>query len=276
MSFLTSARLGSGGPSVSDVVLSVYNARADAIATAQQVSRAQLANTNAHVLDSLGTANQTITLKLLGVATAAAPATTRAVSAALPGAPPMTTAGAATSPLPTAIVTFDISPTGGQGFVQSLSDHAEAHQTTHETAGGFYVDSFGLKPGDFSLEALVVYTSDAATQIQVFKDLLTKAKLLKGSVTTPPPRLLYTNSVNGRTLLLSQISLDIAESATNPNMANVTIRASILVDYAAAVKQVVPATVVSSPAASQLSLTTNSSGTLIDTATAIAGVAAQA
>jgi len=264
--------------SAAGVVLAVYNARADQLSAAQQTALAQRANITARAADLATKSNRTITLQLIATADAP-PAIVRPVSDGSPGTAPVIGTQSSTTNV-IAGITLDIAPLGGQGFAQSLRDHSEARQTIHETAGGYYVDTFGLRPGDFALEAIVVFTRDAATQIQAFKDLLAKAKLLPNpaasQVTTPAPRLLYTNSINGRTLLLTQASLDVSESAMNPNMASIEIRASILVDYAV-VTQAPAANVVggnSAPLGGALLQTTNATGTTVNNAVATAGVQA--
>jgi len=84
--------------------------------------------------------------------------------------------------------------------------------------------------------------------------------------------LLYTNSIDGRTLLLTQTSLDISQIAANPNMATVTIRASILTDYATG------NTLLAAPATTaapdlNLSTTSGTGSEIIDNSTTAAGVA---
>lgn len=269
--------------SVSTVVLSVYNARADKIAAANQANLASKSYNftfnNAAIAADLATAptSKTITLVLNATATPAQPAIARPTSPGSPGNPP-TALAQSPQTQPTAIVTFDISPSGGVGFVQSISDRTEAHQSVHQTASGFYIDQFGMKPGELNIEAVVAFTSDVATQVQVFKDLLYKAKLLATANTVyinPPPRLLYTNSVDGRTLLLSQTELEVKQSAERPNMATVSIRATILTDYATPAQPLAPTAAAASVSATGLNLATNASGALVTTSPAVAGVAAQ-
>jgi hypothetical protein len=269
-------------PAAAQEVLAVYNIRADKVATVNQSNLAfnRWATALANDL-AAGTQSRTITLVLQATSTPAQAAIVRPTSPGSPGTPPRSVAQAPTTK-PIAKVTFDVSLDGGVGFVQSITDRAEANQSTHQTAGGFYVDQFGMKPGEFSLQAIVALTGDVATHLQVFKDLLFKAKLLvnrNSRNVQPPPRLLYTNSIDGRTLLLTQASLEISQKAENPNMAMVELRGSILSDYATALAAPQDDSALTGIAAASvipaLALATDGSGDFFNTTTAVAGVAAQ-
>lgn len=134
-----------------------------------------------------------------------------------------------------ASITFDIAPgPTTDGFAQNIVYGDRANQNTHITPNGFYADQFGMAPGQFQLTAIVVFVDDAAQRIQKFKDLLRKAKTQSRApqAPTPAPVLRFFNSVDGRSLVLNQASLDVQQTARDPNQAVISISGEIFHDYA--------------------------------------------
>lgn len=134
-------------------------------------------------------------------------------------------------------LTFDVW-SGSDGFVQSTSETFSSHESVHITAAGFYIDQFNLSPGKLSMSVIAVGGNGSSggylvDQIKGFMDVLRQAKQSSSPLQPKAaPLTRYVNTVDGRSLLLSQTDLTIRESAELPNQIVVDITGTILVDYA--------------------------------------------
>lgn len=128
-------------------------------------------------------------------------------------------------------LTFDTT-IAADGLAQNISYSFSARQTTHQTAGGYYVDEFGEAPGSLAIDLLVLSTGGLPDQLRKFKSLLDNAKLSNPLSPSFPATLTYVNSYDGCSFIITQTRIDFREEAERPNTLMVSISGDILQDYA--------------------------------------------
>lgn len=148
-----------------------------------------------------------------------------------PGRPPQP-GKAQRKPQTLETITFDVATTK-DGFAQTISYSFTARQSTHQTAGGYYVDEFGTAPGSLSIDVIALATDvgDLANRLSRLKSLLDEAKLSNPLSPAFPTVLRFLNAYDGCSFILTQTRIDFRYSADEPNRLAVSIGGDILQDY---------------------------------------------
>jgi hypothetical protein len=219
-----------------DDVVSVYTTRATeskAIMNAQSEALNNRIGQVASILNATPV-NPRITLTLEGTAanknTNVVPFAPRAPGS--PGRIPLVSAKNQAAPSINATLVFDV-VMGFNGFAQNISYTFSPRQTTHQTAGGFYVDEFGLAPGSLAIDVLVATTNDLQSQLSQFTAILETAKKANPLSPSFAQVLRYVNAFDGRAFLLTQTRLDVRMQNDRPNQLLISLSADILTDYSA-------------------------------------------
>lgn len=141
-------------------------------------------------------------------------------------------------------IVFDVALLSSDGFAQRISYSQTARQTTHHTPAGYYTDEVGLAPGEFSIDAEVVFIQGAATQIQKFFQLLSAAKAQSPLLSPAPPyKLVLTDTYLGRSYVVTQRDLAVVQSVDALNRARIQMSGLILLDYSGGGTPPLPATI---------------------------------
>jgi hypothetical protein len=177
---------------------------------------------------------RTITLELLQ---AAPPTNSNSVTTPVqtPNADGLRTLGEVTAtpaPITVALLTFDVGR-NADGYAQVVEITESARQSVHNTAGGYYVDEFGLAPGNLTVDVWVLYGQVPGQQVQNFFDVLKKAKLTQPLSNEIPLRLRFHDTFLERSLVITQDNIRLRTDVEAPNRARLTISATILYDYSA-------------------------------------------
>jgi hypothetical protein len=218
-------------------LIAYYDVRAQEIAAAQAIVTAKTRGTA--ISKGLGVASASqqtqdttprrITLELLQSATPSNSNNTT-TPAQVPNADGLRTIASVSVAQVVAQLTFDVSR-NSNGYAQTVEITESARQSVHNTAGGFYVDEFGYSPGSLNVSVWVLYNTVPGQQVQVFFDLLSKAKLTQPLSNEIPLRLRFHDSYLQRSLIITQDSVRLQADVEAPNRARLSIAATILYDY---------------------------------------------
>lgn len=129
-----------------------------------------------------------------------------------------------------AAVILDVVP-NAMGWPQRISVQMSARQSYQQTALGFHNLEWGIAIGKLDVNCLVYLGQSPSEAVKPFFDLLYRAKTTRPLAGEFPKTLRYTDSYLGKTFIISQDSVGLSESAEMQNMANLSISASILLDY---------------------------------------------
>jgi len=154
-------------------------------------------------------------------------------------APPTVSVAAAFKPMST--ITFDVfNGPVTNAFAQRINYEQRARQSLQQSLAGYHLNEFGLAPGSLDIESIVVWSTAAAAQVQLFFDQLANAKMSAPNSSDSPFTLKFFDSYLGRAYTITQDGVRLSQDVENPNRGILSIQATILFDYSAGAAPVVP------------------------------------